>query len=77
MEDTGQAAADMADTDGAIIATQPITAATVVVTVTVADTVVATDVVGEECLWDSAAEATTAGDGTSSFPSGAAAMPRA
>jgi hypothetical protein len=80
MEDTGQAAAamaDMADTHGAILVTQPRTAATVAGTVTVADTVVATDVVGEECSWDSGAEATTVVDGTSSFLSGGAAMPSA
>jgi hypothetical protein len=78
LADTGQAAADMADmadTDGAILDIQPMAPDTVAVTVaaTVAVTVAE---VGEECPWDTEAEATTVGDGTSSILSGGAGMPR-
>jgi hypothetical protein len=71
--------ADTADTDGAILVTQPMAPDTVAVTVaaTVAVTVAVTVAeVGEECPWDTEAEATTVGDGTSSILSGGAGMPR-
>ncbi len=69
----------MADPDGAILVTQPITAATAMVAVTAAATAtveVTVAEVGEECSWDSGAEATTVGAGTSSILSGGAGMPR-
>jgi hypothetical protein len=67
----------MADTDGAIVVTQPITADTVAVTVaaTAAGVAKVTAAVGEECSWDMAAEATTVGAGTSSILPGRAEMP--
>jgi hypothetical protein len=79
MADTADIA-DIADTDGAILVTQPITVATVTVAVTVADTAAGaaevTAAVGEECTWDMAAEVTTVGAGTSSIMPGGAGMPR-